>query len=38
METHMAHQFACQGTAACAVFVTFDRACDIRWRKAMNTE
>ena len=33
MGTHMAHQFACQGTAACVMFVTFDRAYDIRWLK-----
>jgi hypothetical protein len=33
MGTRMAHQFACQGTAACVMFVTFDRAYDIRWLK-----
>ena len=38
MGTQMAHQFACQGTAACVMFVTFDRAYDIRWGKAVNTE
>jgi len=38
MGSHMAHQFACQGTAACVMFVTFDRAYDIRWGKAVNTE
>ena len=38
MGSHMAHQFACQGAAACVMFVTFDRAYDIRWGKAVNTE
>ena len=33
MGTHMTHQFACQGTAAYVMFVTFDRAYDIRWLK-----
>jgi hypothetical protein len=31
MGSHMAHQFACQGTEACVMFVTFNRAYDIRW-------
>jgi len=34
MGTHIAHQFACQGTAACVMFVSFDRAYDIKWGKA----
>jgi mannose-6-phosphate isomerase-like protein (cupin superfamily) len=38
MGTRMAHQFACRGTAACVMFVTFNRAYDIRWGKAVNTE
>ncbi len=33
MEGHMAHQFTCQGKAACVMFVTFDRAYDIFWGK-----
>jgi hypothetical protein len=36
--TYMAHQFSCQGTAACVMFVTFDRAYDIRWGKAVNRD
>jgi hypothetical protein len=38
MGTHMAHKFACQGTAACVMFVTFNRGYDIKWGKAVNTE
>jgi hypothetical protein len=34
MGTHIAHQFACQGAAACVMFVSFDRAYDIKWGKA----
>jgi quercetin dioxygenase-like cupin family protein len=34
MGTHIAHQFACQGTAACVMFASFDRAYDIKWGKA----
>jgi hypothetical protein len=30
---HMAHQFTCQGKAACVMFVTFDRTYDIFWGK-----
>jgi quercetin dioxygenase-like cupin family protein len=30
----MAHQFTCQGAAACVMFVSFDRAYDIKWGKA----
>ena len=33
MGGQMAHQFACQGTVACVMFVTFDRTYDIRWGK-----
>ena len=33
MGSHMAHQFACQGTAACVMFASFDRAYDIKWGK-----
>jgi hypothetical protein len=29
----MAHQFTCQGREACVMFVTFDRAYDIKWGK-----
>jgi hypothetical protein len=35
MGTHMAHQFACQGTAACVMFVTFDRDYDTRWERPL---
>ena len=34
MGSHMAHQFACQGTA-CVMFASFDRAYDIKWGKAV---
>lgn len=30
MGSHMAHQFSCEGTADCLMFVTFDKAYDIR--------
>jgi hypothetical protein len=33
MGSHRAHQFACQGTDPCLMFVTFDRAYDIKWGK-----
>jgi hypothetical protein len=33
MEGHMAHQFTCQGAAACVMFVSFDKAYDIKWGK-----
>lgn len=33
MEGRMAHQFTCQGSAACVVFVTFDGPYDIKWGK-----
>jgi hypothetical protein len=33
MGGHRAHQFTCQGTAPCVMFVTFDRAYDITWGK-----
>jgi mannose-6-phosphate isomerase-like protein (cupin superfamily) len=33
MGSRMAHQFTCQGRAACVMFVTFDRAYDIFWGK-----
>jgi quercetin dioxygenase-like cupin family protein len=33
MESHMPHQFSCQGKAACLMIVTFDRAYDIYWGK-----
>jgi hypothetical protein len=33
MGGHMAHQFTCQGKAACVMFVTFDRTYDIFWGK-----
>ena len=33
MGSHMAHQFACQGTTACVMFVSFDGAYDIKWGK-----
>lgn len=33
MGSHMPHQFSCQGKTACLMFVTFDRAYDIRWGK-----
>ncbi len=33
MAGHMAHQFTCQGTAPCLMFVTFDAAYDIFWGK-----
>jgi hypothetical protein len=33
MGSHMAHQFACQGTVACVMFIAFDRAYDIKWGK-----
>jgi hypothetical protein len=35
MGSHMAHQFACQGTAACVMFASFDRAYDIKWGKVV---
>jgi len=34
MAGHMAHQFTCQGRDGCVMFVTFDRAYDIKWEKA----
>jgi Cupin domain len=33
MPGRMAHQFTCQGLQACVIFVTFDRAYDIKWGK-----
>jgi hypothetical protein len=33
MGGRMAHQLTCQGTAACVMFVSFDRTYDIRWGK-----
>jgi quercetin dioxygenase-like cupin family protein len=33
MGGRMAHQFTCNGKAACVMFVTFDRAYDIFWGK-----
>jgi quercetin dioxygenase-like cupin family protein len=33
MGGHRAHQFTCQGTASCVMFVTFDRSYDIKWGK-----
>jgi quercetin dioxygenase-like cupin family protein len=30
MGSHMAHQFTCKGTTPCVMFVTFDRAYDIK--------
>jgi hypothetical protein len=33
MGGRQAHQFTCQGTATCTMFVTFDRAYDIKWGK-----
>ncbi len=33
MPGRMAHQFTCQGTEACVMFVTFDGAYDIKWGK-----
>jgi hypothetical protein len=33
MGGHQAHQFTCEGTAPCVMFVTFDRAYDIKWGK-----
>jgi hypothetical protein len=33
MGSHMAHQFSCLGRTTCIMFVTFDRAYDIRWGK-----
>jgi hypothetical protein len=35
MGGHMAHQFACRGTAACVMFVSFDRAYSIKWGKVV---
>ena len=35
MGSHMAHQFACQGIAACVMFASFDRAYDIKWGKVV---
>ena len=34
MGSHMAHQLTCEGTVACVVFASFDRAYDIKWEKA----
>ena len=34
MGSHMAHQFSCQGKAACIMIVTFDGPYDIQWGKA----
>jgi glyoxylate utilization-related uncharacterized protein len=34
MPGRMAHQFTCQETASCVMFVSFDRAYDIKWEKA----
>jgi hypothetical protein len=34
MAGRMAHQFTCQGTAPCVMFVLFDGAYDIKWGKA----
>jgi quercetin dioxygenase-like cupin family protein len=34
MAVRMAHQFTCQGRDGCVMFVTFDRAYDIKWEKA----
>jgi len=34
MAGRMAHQFTCQGRDGCVMFVTFDRAYDIKWEKA----
>jgi quercetin dioxygenase-like cupin family protein len=31
MSGHMAHKFSCQGPKSCVMFVTFDRAYDIKW-------
>jgi hypothetical protein len=33
MGGRMAHQFTCQGREACLMFVSFDRAYDIKWGK-----
>jgi mannose-6-phosphate isomerase-like protein (cupin superfamily) len=33
MESHMPHQFTCQGTSPCVMIVAFDRAYDIYWGK-----
>jgi hypothetical protein len=33
MMGRMEHQFTCQGRDDCLMFVTFDRAYDIKWRK-----
>ena len=33
MPGRMAHQFTCQGTQACVMFVTFDGVYDIKWGK-----
>jgi Cupin domain len=33
MPGRMAHLFTCQGPQACVMFVTFDRAYDIKWGK-----
>jgi quercetin dioxygenase-like cupin family protein len=33
MPGRMAHQFTCQGTQACVMFVTFDGVYDITWGK-----
>jgi hypothetical protein len=35
MGSHMAYQFACQGTAACVMFASFDRPYGIKWGKAV---
>lgn len=31
MAGHMAHKFSCRGPDPCVMFVTFDRAYDIKW-------
>jgi quercetin dioxygenase-like cupin family protein len=33
MAGRMAHQLTCQGRDGCVVFVTFDRAYDIKWER-----
>lgn len=33
MGSHMPHQFTCRNKSGCLMFITFDRAYDIKWGK-----
>ena len=33
MGSHMPHQFTCRSKSGCLMFITFDRAYDIKWGK-----